>query len=455
MTSPQASVRADAHALQRVRGVLRSRERPTSGDVAYRTYFAVMLAVVVAAPAVRMLLLWLVEVLPAVNAAQPLVAVSLTGPVPTLFVALIVLGWYAMPVRISLPELDLLFTTGLPRWRLVIGRVVRQSAALMLAGVSIGAVLLGAWAMRGEVLGTAVAPVLAVGAALGLLASLCLLLGQSLHGTRWQTMRAQAQQLDVVSALVMTGDFRSAAGRIGAPVSLGRRWRWAAAWGKNTPGWWLIASRDLLGIVRTPMRSLAALAGVLLGGVLLPAAPTVPAFSGLSALALPVVYAAIGPWCRGLRVAGESVGAIPLLPFASTGHLLRHLIVPTALACIASGVAAGIAAGLLECAIAPVFAALVAGVTVALFAITLRLLGSLKGPLPQRLLAPVPTPAGDLSSINVLLWNLDGPALAAGIGIALVLLATGAPTALPVVAAVLLALLLGWCALRLRAAEER
>lgn len=417
MTSPQASVRADAHALQRVRGVLRSRERPTSGDVAYRTYFAVMLAVVVAAPAVRMLLLWLVEVLPAVNAAQPLVAVSLAGPVPTLFVALIVLGWYAMPVRISLPELDLLFTTGLPRWRLVIGRVV--------------------------------------GAALGLLASLCLLLGQWLHGTRWQTMRAQAQQLDVVSALVMTGDFRSAAGRIGAPVSLGRRWRWAAAWGKNTPGWWLIASRDLLGIVRTPMRSLAALAGVLLGGVLLPAAPTVPAFSGLSALALPVVYAAIGPWCRGLRVAGESVGAIPLLPFASTGHLLRHLIVPTALACIASGVAAGIAARLLECAIAPVFAALVAGVTVALFAITLRLLGSLKGPLPQRLLAPVPTPAGDLSSINVLLWNLDGPALAAGIGVALVLLATGAPTALPVVAAVLLALLLGWCALRLRAAEER
>ena len=417
MTSPQASVRADAHALQRVRGVLRSRERPTSGDVAYRTYFAVMLAVVVAAPAVRMLLLWLVEVLPAVNAAQPLVAVSLAGPVPTLFVALIVLGWYAMPVRISLPELDLLFTTGLPRWRLVIGRVV--------------------------------------GAALGLLASLCLLLGQSLHGTRWQTMRAQAQQLDVVSALVMTGDFRSAAGRIGAPVSLGRRWRWAAAWGKNTPGWWLIASRDLLGIVRTPMRSLAALAGVLLGGVLLPAAPTVPAFSGLSALALPVVYAAIGPWCRGLRVAGESVGAIPLLPFASTGHLLRHLIVPAVLACIASGVAAGIAAGLLECAIAPVFAALVAGVTVALFAITLRLLGSLKGPLPQRLLAPVPTPAGDLSSINVLLWNLDGPALAAGIGVALVLLATGAPTALPVVAAVLLALLLGWCALRLRAAEER
>lgn len=417
MTSPQASVRADAHALQRVRGVLRSRERPTSGDVAYRTYFAVMLAVVVAAPAVRMLLLWLVEVLPAVSAAQTLGAVSLAGPVPTLFVALIVLGWYAMPVRISLPELDLLFTTGLPRWRLVIGRVV--------------------------------------GAALGLLASLCLLLGQWLHGTRWQTMRAQAQQLDVVSALVMTGDFRSAAGRIGAPVSLGRRWRWAAAWGKNTPGWWLIASRDLLGIVRTPMRSLAALAGVLLGGVLLPAAPTVPAFSGLSALALPVVYAAIGPWCRGLRVAGESVGAIPLLPFASTGHLLRHLIVPTALACIASGVAAGIAAGLLECAIAPVFAALVAGVTVALFAITLRLLGSLKGPLPQRLLAPVPTPAGDLSSINVLLWILDGPALAAGIGVALVLLATGAPTALPVVAAVLLALLLGWCALRLRAAEER
>ncbi len=417
MTSPQASVRADAHALQRVRGVLRSRERPTSGDVAYRTYFAVMLAVVVAAPAVRMLLLWLVEVLPAVSAAQTFGAVSLAGPVPTLFVALIVLGWYAMPVRISLPELDLLFTTGLPRWRLVIGRVV--------------------------------------GAVLGLLASLCLLLGQWLHGTRWQTMRAQAQQLDVVSALVMTGDFRSAAGRIGAPVSLGRRWRWAAAWGKNTPGWWLIASRDLLGIVRTPMRSLAALAGVLLGGVLLPAAPTVPAFSGLSALALPVVYAAIGPWCRGLRVAGESVGAIPLLPFASTGHLLRHLIVPAVLACIASGVAAGIAAGLLECAIAPVCAALVAGVTVALFAVTLRLLGSLKGPLPQRLLAPVPTPAGDLSSINVLLWNLDGPALAAGIGIALVLLATGAPAALPVVAAVLLALLLGWCALRLRTAGGR
>ena len=209
------------------------------------------------------------------------------------------------------------------------------------------------------------------------------------------------------------------------------------------------------------MRSLAALFGVMVAGLLVGSTVAAGSPGAPAALAPLLAYAAVGPWCRGLRVAGESVGSPPLLPFSSLGLLLRHLVVPVTLsalvcggtAAVASGAVFGVAFG--GTAFGGVAAAAILGVTVGLLAMALRLLGALKGPLPQRLLAPIPTPAGDLSSVNVLLWNLDGPMLAAAIGVALVVLATGTPVALPIAAAAMLALLLGWCWFRLRSLEKR
>ncbi len=421
-----------------------------------------MLVVVVAAPAVRALLVWLVEVLPAAREVLPS---SLAVPAVVmlmLFVTLVVTGWYVMPVRMSLPEVDLLFTSGLSRWRLLLGRVMRLCIGLVLAGAALGGLLLAAWMLRGDLDATAVAPLLIAGAVVGLCAAAGLLLGQRIRGTRWQVLREQAQQLDVVSTLVFTGEFRSAAGHMGAPVRAGRRWCWAQhRWlssvdGATRSGTMLIASRDVLGLARTPARSLAALFGVMAAGMLV-VSIFATGGSGVPAAFAPLLaYASVGPWCRGLRVAGESVGAPPLLPFSSLGLLLRHLAVPTALSVLACGGAAAMTSGIaLGLPFGGVAAAAILGVTVSLFAMALRLLGALKGPLPQRLLAPIPTPAGDLSSVNVLLWNLDGPILATAVGVALVVLAISAPTALSTAAAVMLVLLLAWCWGRLRSVEGR
>lgn len=421
-----------------------------------------MLVIVLAAPVVRALLLWLVEVLPAARDVLPAGLPVLAGSLLILFVMLVVAGWYAMPTRMSLPEIDLLLTSALPRWRLLIGRVVRLCIWMVLMGAALAGLLLAAWALRGDLNAVAVAPILITGSVVGLCAAMGLLLGQRIRGTRWQVLREQAQRLDVVSALVFTGEFRSAAGRMGAPVRVGRRWRWAQRWwllsagGAGLSGTLLIASRDLLGIARTPARSFGSLLGVLTAGLLVGASwaaggPGLPA--GLAPL---LVYASIGPWCRGLRVAGESVGSPPLLPFSSLGLLLRHLVVPAVLSALTCGGAAAMAScTVFGVTFGGVAAAAILGVTVSLFAMALRLLGALKGPLPQRLLAPIPTPAGDLSSVNVLLWNLDGPILAGAIGVGFVLLGSGMPTALPAAAAALLALLLAWCWGRLRAAEGR
>ena len=452
--------RADALALRRVRVMLRSRERPAVGELAYRAYFAVMLVIVVAAPALRALLLWLVEVLPAAHEVLPAGLTVLAGSLLIFFVMLVVVGWYAMLARMSLPELDLLFTSSLPRWRLLLGRVVRLCIGLVLAGAAFAGLLLAAWMLRGDLDATAVAPVLIAGAVVGLCAAAGLLLGQRIRGTRWQVLREQALQLDVVSALVFTGEFRSAAGRMGAPVRAGRRWHWAqrrwlsSADGATRSGAMLIASRDLLGIARTPARSLAALFGMMAAGMLVVSIFTAGGAGAPAALAPLLAYACVGPWCRGLRVAGESVGAPPLLPFSSLGLLLRHLVVPAALSALICGGTAAVASGLVfGLPFDGVAAAAILGVTVSLFAMALRLLGALKGPLPQRLLAPIPTPAGDLSSVNVLLWNLDGPILAAAIGVLLALLIGNSPWVLSLAVLGMLALLIGWCAIRLRATE--
>lgn len=275
-------------------------------------------------------------------------------------VMLPIIGWYAAPARMLLPEIDLLFTSDLPRWRMLARRVVRLTTFALLTGVAAAGLFLVVRMLRGEYAAGMLAPVLSVGATAGLLSGLLLLLGQLSRGTRWQSLREQAERIDAVSTLVATGEFRSAAGRIGAPVTFGRNWAWFlghsdALSRRNHSGRpagiypgisWLFALRDLLGIARTPVRSIAALlgmsvAGVIAGitsvgvaagaGVLVSAEASIGVAALGGMFALLIAYAAIGPWCRGLRSAGESIGTLPLLPLSPSVLLLRHLVVPAVL----------------------------------------------------------------------------------------------------------------------------
>lgn len=88
-------------------------------------------------------------------------------------------------------------------------------------------------------------------------------------------------------------------------------------------------------------------------------------------------------------------------------------------------------------------------------AVALRLLGALKGPLPQRLLAPIPSPVGDLAGMNILLWALDAPIWSAVIG-GLCGAVAGTWSFAPILVACFALSLLGlWAVARLRVAANR
>lgn len=273
---------------------------------------------------------------------------------------------------------------------------------------------------------------------------------------RYQTLRDHAVRLGAVSALALTGDLRIASARLGAPVRVGRFWAWRMPAGLTRA----IVVRDLVGIARTPARSLAAGACVLGAGLLLGSldlallGPAGAAAAGATAVLLS--YASIGPWCRGLRAAAETVGGFGLTPLSPRALLVRHFVVPGILSVsLISGGAGAVAAlgGLLrEGSVAPLHlaTATAAGAVTAAVALLLRLSGALKGPLPQGLLAPVPTPVGDMAGVNVLVWSLDGVLVAALIGGVLAAVTAASLGAGAICAALALALLAAWARSRLR-----
>lgn len=490
-------------ALRSVRRVLRGRAGlPSRNDLAYGVYLTIMIVIIVVAPAVRAAILALAEVLPA---SIPPGAFATAGAVLAAAIALAALaGAQTGPAHARLPEIDLLHTSALPR-ALLLARPLRRSFLVAaLVGMLLGGALLAAHAVQSGLDPIVAVAVLTGAAGAGLLAAVSMLLGQLGRGPRWglsaafgllaavlammsassvvpppipslpipllllvlgvaaalcspaiarclrrDTMREQAMRMNAVSALALTGELRMAAARLGAPVRTGRGWRWRAPRGIGAA----ILSRDLLGVVRTPARSLAALlamagVGVLLGSVVFTGVGPVLA-APLGAAALLIAYAAIGPWCRGLRSGAETVGGSPLTPLSPAGLLLRHLVVPGVLSVLVVGGAASAGAALAGASPA----AGLAGAVIALVALLLRLIGALKGPLPQSLLAPVPTPAGDMSGMVVLAWSLDGVIAAALLGGLLASVFAASAFAGIVVAAIVLAVLALWAGGRLRGAS--
>ena len=495
---------SDRAALRTVRAVLRERSgQPSSSDLAYGLYLAIMLTIIVVAPFVRAVVLLLAgSPSPSPAAVEPLFAA-----LPLLLAAAALAGAHTGPAHARLPEVDLILSSTLPRPLVLRRAMLRVALAAVLITTSVTGVLLGGAAARGDLaLPMGLLP-LAGAAGVGLLASVAMLLGQlgracrwavavgsaalaGVWGTRafgllpvewsasaaqlnwwvlgfglvaaavaaalsalvpWDVLREQSLRWSAVSALALTGDLHMATERLGAPVRVGRGWHSAVqAWSARAPGpTALILRRDLLGIMRTPGRSLGALFGAVASGALLAVGvlradtPLWAAAAGATALLL--AYASIGPWCRGLRAAAGTFGGLPIVPLAPSGLVLRHALLPLGCAGVTVSLSCLGTMALLRVDIASLGTAAVCGAGAGAVVLGLRLVGALKGPLPNRLLAPVPTPAGDMSGVNVLLWSLDGvfwavllgsalgaalavapPVAAAGAVLALVLLGIGA-----------------------------
>ncbi|SJN12778.1 putative integral membrane protein [Leucobacter sp. 7(1)] len=557
--------------LRAVRAIRRARgEQLSAGDVSYRIYLAVMLGITVVAPFVRTLVLGLAPALPEVATAH---ASTLAAALTLLTAGAVLLGGHFGPARAGLPQLDLLFTTPIPRVRLLTGVILRWFGTGMLLGALAGGIVAVALLLSGTLgWGTGLALV-AAGTCLGAILVAAQLLGQRGPGTRaciagglvllagaqlvaggggeadagtpnsavltgggpdalggsapladpWsavarvlvaaarevqsgalgaeagaalggvtpgdllllaivalallvaafplasgfprELLRAQAATWDSASTLALSGDPSAAVARFGVPVRWGRRLRLVHPGrpaGAHRPVA-LLLRRDLLGILRAPGRSLVALLGVATAGALWAAAVGVPRGVGgaalLGALALVCALWALGPWCRGIAAAAGGSGSPPLFPFSPAGLILRHAVVALGLAMLVTvlaglafvvvGTASGAPDVSLVLATAPLFA---------VAAVVLRVAGALKGTIPLRLLAPVPTAAGDLSAVNVFLWSIDGPVVAVLAGAALGAMwaaASGTGLLLALLGSlVLLAGLGGWAWSRLTSGTE-
>ncbi|MFT4135310.1 hypothetical protein [Microbacterium sp.] len=177
--------------------------------------------------------------------------------------------------------------------------------------------------------------------------------------------------------------------------------------------------RDAIGAIRTPGRLVVGVltlgsAGALLVLALAPAAPAWLLGAGAGVL----LFAGLGPLTDGIRHAVAVASGTPLYGISDERLLAGHALFPLAVVVIvlvATVVVCSIAAGV------PAAAAIVSALAAGLLALAARVGNALKGPLPPSLLAPIPTPMGDLGAAARVVWALDGPMLAAAAGAAAVL----------------------------------
>lgn len=230
-----------------------------------------------------------------------------------------------------------------------------------------------------------------------------LLLGR-LTGMQLST---QAAQWERATAFSFSFDFSSATSVYEAEPHLGRNIR---AINPSRHRWVTFILRDAVGQARTPGRSLGAVTATAAAGALITLSflPGTPA-ALLAGTAGIVIYSATGPLTKGLQHAAYVAGDYPLYGISDRRLVLLHTLFPlmTLLAILTTfatitAFATGVALGL------PLAGAVVVGA----LTLALRLGSALKGPLPPSLLAPVNTPAGDLSIVMQIGWALSDPLIA-------------------------------------------
>ncbi|OUE20476.1 hypothetical protein BFL34_01291 [Clavibacter michiganensis] len=264
----------------------------------------------------------------------------------------------------------------------------------------------GAWPLPADV-GTALG-VLAV-LALAALAAAPVLLG----GLRGPELLAQAQRWQTATTLATTGDLAMAAGGFRPVPRIGRGW--GAVRGRSQVA--LVARRDLVGALRTPVRAASACLGVAASGVLLAVAldghgtgRVIPAVG-----AALVGFLALGVGADGFRHVVDVASAPPLYGIPTGRLLLLHAVLPSVagVACVLAGAGIAVAGG-------SGATALVVAPAVTLLLVVVRAFDAAKGPLPLAVMAPVVTPAGDASALVIAAWQADALLLAGGSALAVV-----------------------------------
>ncbi len=482
-------------------------DRRSPSDVAYNLYLAALAVPLVAFPIVRAVVLALLAP-PTLAALVGPASIPVVGAVLGLVLAgLVWLGVLYGPVNLEPAFVRLLADTDLPRHRTLARPFATKATivvvVLVLLAVLFGGVLVGAGAaslaraVRFTVLcavlgvvgavmwlaGQAAAPRVAGGVG-GLIAVLSVL-GLMVPGvgavlpwgwvaTAWPPAAVSFALTDLALVLLavvavgsarllldllrsarladdaarwraagtaaLSGDVAHALGGLRARPSVGRRWR-AVRGGRSAV---VFLVRDLVGAARTPVRLAVGIVS-LVGAVLVVAVATsLPAGWVLAALGAALACLALGVLTDGFRHATDAAVAPPLYGYTTPALFTRHGLAPLVVA------VAAIAAGIGAAAMLGMGARVLPVCVVLLLVVLIRAYDSAKGPLPVLLLTPVPSPFGDLSSLNVSLWQADALLIAVVTGALAAAAAPGSPVALLVLALVIAGLLVVGLRRRLR-----
>lgn len=282
---------------------------------------------------------------------------------------------------------------------------------------------------------------------LGLLA--LLLVPRELDRLRSGPLLEQALRWQRVGMMVQSGDASGAVGGLRASPTRGRR----IPLRMGGPFCLVVLRRSIVGARRTPGRMLLGSSVLVASGAAVVIALGLP--DGVRwMLALPAVfgaYLAVGVWCDAVRHGVDSAGAPTLYGRSPRALVLAGAVAPLIAVLGFGGV--GAALGLLVVStsggtllLQPLGWWLLLGP----WLVVLRVFDAAKGPLPIGLLMPIPTPVGDVSSLNVLIWQSDAVLLAflVGGGLTVLFPVSGGVAVALLLAGLLLVGLLG--AMRLR-----
>lgn len=271
---------------------------------------------------------------------------------------------------------------------------------------------------------------LAVGAAglIAVAATLAAFTPQMLNGLGYERLMQQATNWNAAVTFSSTLDFSLAATVYQERPRVGRRLS-AVRELRSLPLVFLL--RDAVGLLRTPGRLLGAVGASTSVGVLVSLSVAAPEFRMLlSAGAALLLYLAAGALGQGMRHAAQVAADYPLFGLSGRKLVAYHCVFPLVSAVTlvtGANVATALTTGI------PMWGPVLNGLTLTLLILAIRLGAALRGPLPPRLLAPIESPAGDLSIIVQFAWAFEAPLVALLSGMALALLPL---TPLPLLAAV-------------------
>ena len=462
--------------LRDVRFVLKSRSGAPPTDVSYSVYAGAMLLAVVGFPLVRTLGLWVAQphVLAILGSSGAAMA---QGSLGILLAVFVVLGGIRGPALLTPFMTAAVAGNGLPRRQtlrrpllvaalmlsvggaaapLLVGLVLASAGAASLGSVVVGVVggalagvtCCGFWLLGQRlsetprfvlsvaiVAATAFSPQLPVLALAGLALVVCATAPSLLNGLSGPDLLRQARRWDTAGTLAFTGDLSMAFGEF---RSVPRHGRNLPAIGAGQLAL-VFVRRDLVGSLRTPARCVSACVGSAGGGFLVALALASPAdvawlAAGAGAL---IGFLALGVWSDGFRHSVESASAPTLYGVSPATLFALHAVFPllAGAACASLGAIVAVAVG------APLLG-LVTAIACSVVLVALRLYDAAKGPLPLTVLAPVPSPVGDLSSIVIMAWQADALLLAVAVGVVVTaaagLGAGGLLIAIPILLAIML-----------------